>query len=56
VGQWRRLNTDVPLIAYTTADDLPSQRTAEKGGLRRHRELDAVHETYTDVIFGLGLG
>ncbi|ONI65245.1 hypothetical protein ALI44B_00705 [Leifsonia sp. ALI-44-B] len=55
VGEWRKLSTDIPLIAYTTADNLPSQRTAEKGGLRRHFELDAVHDTYTDVVFALGL-
>jgi ribosomal-protein-alanine N-acetyltransferase len=55
VARWRQLETDLPLIAYTTADNVPSQRTATKGGLVRRPELDEVRDGYVDVVFGLGL-
>jgi ribosomal-protein-alanine N-acetyltransferase len=55
VAQWRELATGLPLIAYTTADNVPSQRTAAKGGLVRRPELDEVRDGYVDVVFGLGL-
>ncbi|CAD5990983.1 GNAT family N-acetyltransferase [Agreia sp. COWG] len=54
VARWRELG-DHPLVAYTTADNLPSQRVASRGGLERRPEFDEVRATYTDVVFGLGL-
>lgn len=55
VERWHEIGKDLPLVAYTTADNLPSQRTAAKGGLTRRPDLDHVSETYTDVVFALGL-
>lgn len=55
IGRWRELGEDLPLVAYTTAENIPSQRTAIKGGLMRRPDLDEVTSTHTDVVFALGL-
>lgn len=55
VAQWHELGERLPLIAYTTAENVPSQKTAASGGLTRRPDLDEVGSTYTDVVFALGL-
>ncbi|WP_104133796.1 GNAT family N-acetyltransferase [Cryobacterium sp. Y62] len=55
VERWHELGEFLPLVAYTTAANLSSQRTALKGGLIRRSDLDEVTNTYTDVVFALGL-
>lgn len=55
IGRWRELGEDLPLVAYTTAENVPSQKTALKGGLTRRPDLDVVTRTHTDVVFALGL-
>ncbi|MDY7544512.1 MULTISPECIES: GNAT family N-acetyltransferase [unclassified Cryobacterium] len=55
VERWHEFGENRPLVAYTTADNLPSQRTAVKGGLTRRPDLDEVTNTYTDVVFAIGL-
>lgn len=55
VGRWRELGEPLPLVAYTTAENVPSQKTALKGGLTRRPDLDEVTDGYTDVVFALGL-
>ena len=55
VERWHELGEHLPLVAYTTAENIPSQRTALKGGLTRRPDLDEVTSTHTDVVFALGL-
>lgn len=55
VERWHELGERLPLVAYTTAENIPSQRTALKGGLTRRPDLDEVTSTHTDVVFALGL-
>ena len=55
VARWHALGERHPLVAYTTADNLASQRTAARGGLTRRPDLDEVTGAYTDVVFALGL-
>ena len=55
VARWHELGERFPLVAYTTADNVPSQKTAVTGGLIRRPDLDKVNSTYTDVVFALGL-
>lgn len=55
VRRWHEIGDRLPLVAYTTADNLPSQKTAIKGGLTRRPDLDEVTDSYTDVVFALGL-
>ncbi|WGW12131.1 GNAT family N-acetyltransferase [Saxibacter everestensis] len=43
--------SDLPVLAYTTPDNLGSQRTALRVGLDRMSELDIEHEHYTDIFF-----
>lgn len=55
VERWHKLGEYLPLVAYTTAENLPSQKTAIKGGLTRRPDLDEVTDAHTDVVFALGL-
>ena len=55
VERWHELGERLPLVAYTTAENVPSQKTALKGGLTRRPDLDEVTSTHTDVVFALGL-
>lgn len=55
VARWREIGENLPLVAYTTADNLASLKTAARGGLTRRPDLDEVTDTYTDVVFALGL-
>jgi ribosomal-protein-alanine N-acetyltransferase len=55
VTRWREISENLPLVAYTTAENLASQKTAARGGLIRRPDLDEVTNTYTDVVFALGL-
>ena len=55
VERWHELGEYLPLVAYTTAENIPSQRTSLKGGLTRRTDLDEVTSTHTDVVFALGL-
>ncbi len=55
VERWHELGERLPLVAYTTAENIPSQRTALKGGLTRRPDLDEVTSNHTDVVFALGL-
>lgn len=55
VSRWQELGKDLPLVAYTTAENRPPQRTAAKGGLVRRPDLDEVKDDHTEVVFALGL-
>ena len=55
VERWHELGEHLPLVAYTTAENVPSQKTALRGGLTRRPDLDEVTSTHTDVVFALGL-
>ncbi|MBI9113691.1 GNAT family N-acetyltransferase [Sanguibacter suaedae] len=55
VNWWRDSGEQYPLVAYTTADNVASQRTAARGGLTRRPDLDEETAEYTDVVFALGL-
>lgn len=55
VERWHEIGEFLPLVAYTTAGNLPSQKTAVRGGLTRRPDLDEVTDAYTDVVFALGL-
>ena len=55
VERWHELGEHLPLVAYPTAENLPSQRTALKGGLTRRPDLDGAASAYADVVFALGL-
>jgi len=56
IARWHELADGLALVAYTTADNVPSQRTAAKAGITRRPDLDEVNPSYTDVVFALGLG
>ena len=44
----------LPIVAYTSADNLGSQRTALAVGLERRTDLDLDQGSYTDVYFSIG--
>ena len=56
VDVWRAEHSAHPLIAYTKAGNIGSQRTAIKAGLERRPDLDRVTtEAFgDDVVFALG--
>lgn len=54
VALWRECGRGMPLVAYTTDDNVPSQRTALRAGLERRADLDEQQEGYLEVAFALG--
>lgn len=44
---------ELPIVAYTTEDNVGSQRTALRVGLLRMPELDIDQGTHTDIYFAL---
>lgn len=51
---WRDLEPQVPLVARTTEDNIPSQRTAARGGLIRRPDLDVQKPAFLEITFALG--
>ncbi|WP_350339391.1 GNAT family N-acetyltransferase [Paramicrobacterium chengjingii] len=49
-----RLLSTFPVVAYTTPDNIGSQRTALAAGLTRHEELDIDNGRYTDIYLAQG--
>jgi [ribosomal protein S5]-alanine N-acetyltransferase len=54
VAAWRELPGGLPLIAYTTSENVPSQKTAAAAGLERRTDLDEQQDGYLEVAFALG--
>lgn len=44
----------IPVVAYTTKDNIGSQRTALAAGLKRREDLDIDHGKYVDVYLAKG--
>lgn len=47
----RQVRPDLPVQAYTPADNIPSQRTAAAAGLVRRPDLDRQQKGHLEVVF-----
>lgn len=54
VERGRILLPHLPITAYTTPDNVASQRTAHAAGLRRYPELDVNQGSYSDIYLAIG--
>lgn len=55
VEHWSDLPERLPLIAYTTADNIASQKTAERADVTRRPDLDETNGDVWEVVFAIGL-
>jgi RimJ/RimL family protein N-acetyltransferase len=51
VSSDRQVRPELPVHAYTTADNIPSQRTAVAAGLVRRPDLDRHQPGFLEVVF-----
>lgn len=49
-----KLLSGLPVVAYTTADNIASQQTARAAGLDRREDLDVDRGTYRDIYLARG--